>query len=81
MFLPDSKWQSFDVRHNTKQNVLEMALKIVTRGESYYPQHKPASSWFSLGFFLSFSPTFQTKFQVRSHDIYCTTFPHINLVV
>ena len=48
---------------------------------SYYPLHKPASSWFSLGFFHSFPLTFQTKFQVRSHDIYCTTFPHINFVV
>ena len=53
----------------------------LSRNASYYPLHKPASSWFSLGFFHSFSLTFQTKFQVRSHDIYCTTFPHINFVV
>ena len=69
---------------DTRQNKMFKRLLWrlwVSRNASYYPLHKPASSWFSLGFFHSFSLTFQTKFQVRSHDIYCTTFPHINFVV
>ena len=69
-----------DTRQNTMLTLLLWRL-WVSRNASYYPLHKPASSWFSLGFFHSFSLTFQTKFQVRSHDIYCTTFPHINFVV
>ena len=33
-FLPESKWQSFHVRHNTKQNVEKIALEIVTDSRS-----------------------------------------------
>ena len=84
-FLLKSKWQSFPVRHNTKQNVQKIALKIVTESQCELLSSTQTClilvfAWF-LPFFLSnfsnkvsSSESWHLLYNFSSYKFCCVTF-------